>query len=129
MDPSPAHSLQGHNKHHPITEPEMAAMDVDVVGEALQSQFQTLYCNNLNEKIHLEDLRRGLYSMFSMFGPVLDIVAGKSLKKRGQAFVRVSTPCRCAVADPLPRLMAVFATFPFSYPGCVEAARWLPEPN
>eukprot|EP00300_Choanocystis_sp_HF-7_P000336 c10278_g1_i1.p1 GENE.c10278_g1_i1~~c10278_g1_i1.p1 ORF type:complete len:216 (+),score=61.58 c10278_g1_i1:109-756(+) len=48
---------------------------------------QTVYVNNLNEKIKIADLKRALYSAFSQFGTILDIVAKKTYKMRGQAFV------------------------------------------
>jgi len=34
-----------------------------------------------------EELKKSLYAIFSQFGPILDIVAAKTLKMRGQAFV------------------------------------------
>uniref|UniRef100_H2Y5W2 RRM domain-containing protein n=1 Tax=Ciona savignyi TaxID=51511 RepID=H2Y5W2_CIOSA len=45
----------------------------------------TIYANNLNEKIKKEG--KSLYAIFSQFGQILDIVALKTLKMRGQAFV------------------------------------------
>lgn len=36
--------------------------------------------------LHIE-LKKSLYAIFSQFGPILDIVALKTLKMRGQAFV------------------------------------------
>lgn len=48
---------------------------------------QTLYINHLNEKVKKEELKKSLYAIFSQFGPILDIVALKTLKLRGQAFV------------------------------------------
>jgi len=48
---------------------------------------QTIYINNLNERIKKEEIRKSLYAMFSQFGTVLDVVALKTLKMRGQAFV------------------------------------------
>jgi RNA recognition motif-containing protein len=48
---------------------------------------ETLYVNNLNEKVKRDELRKALYGLFSQYGTVLDIVAQKSLKLRGQAFV------------------------------------------
>lgn len=48
---------------------------------------QTIYINNLNEKVKKEELKKSLYAIFSQFGPILDIVALKTLKMRGQAFV------------------------------------------
>ncbi|XP_012259838.1 U1 small nuclear ribonucleoprotein A [Athalia rosae] len=47
----------------------------------------TIYINNLNEKINKEELQKSLYAIFSQFGQILDIVALKTLKMRGQAFV------------------------------------------
>jgi len=48
---------------------------------------QTIYVNNLNEKIKKEELKKSLYAIFSRFGPVLDIVAMRTQKMRGQAFI------------------------------------------
>lgn len=47
----------------------------------------TIYINNLNEKIKKEELKKSLYAIFSQFGQIMDIVALKTLKMRGQAFV------------------------------------------
>merc|ERR1712013_838577 len=48
---------------------------------------QTIYVNNLNEKTKKEDLKKSLYAIFSQFGTILEIIARKTLKTRGQAFV------------------------------------------
>eukprot|EP00249_Psilotum_nudum_P004101 c17640_g1_i1 orf=449-1165(-) len=48
---------------------------------------QTIYINNLNEKVKKEELKKSLYAVFSQFGKILDIVASKNLKLRGQAWV------------------------------------------
>ncbi|CAM6096087.1 unnamed protein product [Calypogeia fissa] len=48
---------------------------------------QTIYINNLNEKIKKEEIKKSLYAVFSQFGKILDIVACKTLKLRGQAWV------------------------------------------
>uniref|UniRef100_A0A673IV37 U2 small nuclear ribonucleoprotein B''-like n=1 Tax=Sinocyclocheilus rhinocerous TaxID=307959 RepID=A0A673IV37_9TELE len=47
----------------------------------------TIYINNVNDKIKKEELKRSLYALFSQFGQILDIVALKTTKMRGQAFV------------------------------------------
>lgn len=47
----------------------------------------TIYINNLNEKVKKEDLKKSLYAIFSQFGQILGIIALKTLKMRGQAFV------------------------------------------
>ncbi|KFY07850.1 hypothetical protein V492_06767 [Pseudogymnoascus sp. VKM F-4246] len=49
---------------------------------------QTLYITNLpSSKIQKYDLRLSLYTLFSTYGPVLDVVAMKTMKMRGQAHV------------------------------------------
>lgn len=47
----------------------------------------TIYINRLNEKIKKEELKRSLYYLFSQFGHILDIVAMKTIKMHGQAFI------------------------------------------
>eukprot|EP00172_Hildenbrandia_rubra_P000604 Plantae.Rhodophyta-Hildenbrandia_rubra.ctg13241.p2 GENE.Plantae.Rhodophyta-Hildenbrandia_rubra.ctg13241~~Plantae.Rhodophyta-Hildenbrandia_rubra.ctg13241.p2 ORF type:complete len:232 (-),score=51.90 Plantae.Rhodophyta-Hildenbrandia_rubra.ctg13241:58-753(-) len=47
----------------------------------------TLYVRNLDEKVKKDELRRLLYSAFSPHGRVVSIVALKTLKLRGQAFI------------------------------------------
>ena len=73
----------------------------------------TIYVNNLNEKVKKEELKKSLYHLFSQFGSILgkdprlalmslccicyyscflissdaDIVALKTIKMRGQAFI------------------------------------------
>lgn len=49
---------------------------------------QTLYVTNLpSAKIQKSDLRTALYMLFSTYGPVLDVVAMKTMKMRGQAHI------------------------------------------
>ncbi|TAQ90456.1 hypothetical protein B7494_g1188 [Chlorociboria aeruginascens] len=49
---------------------------------------QTLYITNLpSAKIQKPDLRISLYTLFSTYGPVLDVVALRTMKMRGQAHV------------------------------------------
>ncbi|CAN0148903.1 unnamed protein product [Ascophyllum nodosum] len=47
----------------------------------------TIYVNNLNEKIKKPLLKKSLHSVFSQFGKIIDIVACRGLKLRGQAWV------------------------------------------
>ncbi|TNN32689.1 U2 small nuclear ribonucleoprotein B'' [Liparis tanakae] len=47
----------------------------------------TIYINNVNDKVKKEEMKRSLYALFSQFGQVVDIVASKTMKMRGQAFV------------------------------------------
>ena len=48
---------------------------------------ETIYVNNLNERINKEELKKSLYAAFSQFGPILDVVALKTFRMRGQAFI------------------------------------------
>ena len=48
---------------------------------------ETIYVNNINEKVSKDELKKSLYAVFTQFGPILDIVAIKTHKMRGQAFV------------------------------------------
>ncbi|KAK2196636.1 bifunctional RNA recognition motif domain/RNA-binding domain superfamily/Nucleotide-binding alpha-beta plait domain superfamily [Babesia duncani] len=48
---------------------------------------QTLYIKNLNDTINPRDLIVLLYELFIPYGEILDIIAKKSSKLRGQAFV------------------------------------------
>ncbi|KAF8974302.1 hypothetical protein BDZ97DRAFT_1772867 [Flammula alnicola] len=47
----------------------------------------TLYINNLNDKVNKEELKSQLFSLFTTYGKIIDIVASKSQKMRGQAFL------------------------------------------
>lgn len=47
----------------------------------------TLYINNLNDKINKEELKTQLFALFTTYGKIIDIVASKSQKMRGQAFL------------------------------------------
>ncbi|KAK7470710.1 hypothetical protein VKT23_002132 [Stygiomarasmius scandens] len=47
----------------------------------------TLYINNLNDKVHKDELRSQLLALFTTYGKVTDIVASKTPRMRGQAFL------------------------------------------
>ncbi|KAI3425490.1 uncharacterized protein J3R85_010222 [Psidium guajava] len=47
----------------------------------------TIYINNLNEKIKIDELKKSLRAVFSQFGEILDVLAFKTLKHKGQAWV------------------------------------------
>ncbi|KAL3849749.1 hypothetical protein ACJIZ3_011631 [Penstemon smallii] len=48
---------------------------------------KTIYINNLNEKIKLDELKKSLNAVFSQFGKILEVLAFKTLKHKGQAWV------------------------------------------
>nr|XP_043621239.1 U1 small nuclear ribonucleoprotein A [Erigeron canadensis] len=47
----------------------------------------TIYINNLNEKTKIDELKKSLQAVFSQFGKILEILAFKTLKHKGQAWV------------------------------------------
>jgi len=56
---------------------------------ASKPQFvsETLYIQNLNEKIRIDVLKSSLRGLFKSYGEVIDVVAHNNLRMRGQAFV------------------------------------------
>lgn len=52
---------------------------------------ETLYINNLNDKIKIEELKQALVAVFSQFGEIISIRARSSIKLKGQAFITFST--------------------------------------
>lgn len=52
-----------------------------------EQKIQTLYVNNLNDKLPKEQLKEQLYLLFSRFGTILDVVALKTERMRGQAWI------------------------------------------
>lgn len=56
--------------------------------ETTNALFNSLYITNLpSAKINKADLKTALYLLFSTYGPVLDVVALKTTKMRGQAHI------------------------------------------
>lgn len=54
--------------------------------------ISTVYVSNLEERVKVETLVESLRALFSEFGQVIDIVAKKNLKAKGQAFVVFDDP-------------------------------------
>lgn len=63
--------------------PQQAA----AVPEQQEYVSETLYIQNLNEKIKIPVLKASLKGLFKSYGEVLDVVAHGNLRMRGQAFV------------------------------------------
>ncbi|KAK0500901.1 hypothetical protein EDD18DRAFT_1146487 [Armillaria luteobubalina] len=59
--------------------------------EPPKPKCETLYVQNLNEKIKIDVLKSSLRGLFKPYG-VLDVVAHSNLRMRGQAFVSFETP-------------------------------------
>ncbi|CAL52253.2 Nucleotide-binding, alpha-beta plait [Ostreococcus tauri] len=72
-----------------------------------QQGSHTLYVNNLSEKISKQELRMALYSVFSSFGKILDIVAARTYRLRGQAWIVYDT------MDEAQRAFEGLQNFPF----------------
>ena len=53
---------------------------------------ETLYIQNLNEKVKVDVLKSSLRALFKSYGEVLDVVAHHNLRMRGQAFVSFTSP-------------------------------------
>ena len=47
----------------------------------------TLYIKNLNDKVKKDELRAQLFALFTTYGRIIDVVALKGPKMKGQAFV------------------------------------------
>jgi RNA recognition motif-containing protein len=58
-----------------------------------------VYVRNLNEKIKIPELKTKLREEFSPFGEVLDVIAHKNLRMRGQAFVVFSSVAEATKAQ------------------------------
>src|SRR5271169_2036973 len=48
---------------------------------------KTLYVRNLDESIKLPILKQDLQTVFSQFGTVINVIAHKNIRMRGQAFI------------------------------------------
>ncbi|KAJ6502633.1 hypothetical protein DFH09DRAFT_1202270 [Mycena vulgaris] len=62
------------------------AADTPIVPEEPEYTSETLYIQNLNEKIKIDVLKASLRGLFKSYGEVLDVVAHSNLRMRGQAF-------------------------------------------
>lgn len=93
------HESQTHSQHHykmaaatpkmppgpPLpSQPKMPAQPPASPGG---KPNQSIYIQNLPDKLQKHDLKRNLYILFSTYGSVNDITAMKTMKMRGQAHV------------------------------------------
>ena len=58
-----------------------------VISRKLLPEYWKFHAAMTNCKSYFIELKKSLYAIFSQFGTILDIVAMKTLKMRGQAFV------------------------------------------
>ncbi|TFK56396.1 RNA-binding domain-containing protein [Heliocybe sulcata] len=68
-------------------EPTTNGTDGDAAAAPQPAATETLYIQNLNEKIKIPVLKASLRGLFKSYGEVLDVVAHANLRMRGQAFV------------------------------------------
>ncbi|KAL7420457.1 hypothetical protein Q5752_004407 [Cryptotrichosporon argae] len=81
----------------PASEPTAGDVDMNEAGEAgeeaaaepaePEDACETLYLQNLNEKVRLSVMKETLALLFKPYRPVLPVVAHRNLRMRGQAFV------------------------------------------
>ncbi|KAG6812719.1 hypothetical protein H0H92_001080 [Tricholoma furcatifolium] len=71
----------------PMQDVETTAPPSIPVSEEPENACETLYIQNLNEKIKTDVLKASLRGLFKSYGEVLDVVAHSNLRMRGQAFV------------------------------------------
>lgn len=65
----------------------MVMPQASAMPEVTGTPNNTLYINNLNEKIKRDELKKSLYAVFVQFGQILDIITARTFKMKGQAFV------------------------------------------
>ena len=79
-----------------VPPPEMVALATATAAAPApapeESATETLYIQNLNEKIKIPVLKASLRGLFKSYGEVLDVVAHGNLRMRGQAFVSFESP-------------------------------------
>jgi RNA recognition motif-containing protein len=54
---------------------------------ALSLTVSRVYAKNLEERIKIDQLKESLEEIFGEYGTILEIVAKRSLKRKGQAFI------------------------------------------
>ncbi|KAK4941574.1 hypothetical protein LTR66_014795, partial [Elasticomyces elasticus] len=62
------------------------------------NQPSATFVKNLEERIAIPELIEALHELFTDYGTVIDIVAKRNLKAKGQAFIVFSTPEEAASA-------------------------------
>ncbi|KIJ66541.1 hypothetical protein HYDPIDRAFT_109590 [Hydnomerulius pinastri MD-312] len=72
--------------------PPASAPGATAIPEQPEIISETLYIQNLNEKIKVDVLKASLRGLFKSYGEVLDVVAHGNLRMRGQAFVSFASP-------------------------------------
>lgn len=79
----------------------------------METPNQTLYINNINEKIKKDVLKKMLYMVFSQYGKVDEVVCCKGVKLRGQV-------CK---------IPFIWITFIYKFKICCQAWVVFQDPN
>lgn len=58
----------------------------------MAAPIATVYARNLEERVKAEPLKEALFAVFSEYGNIIDVVAKKNLKAKGQAFIVFDNP-------------------------------------
>jgi RNA recognition motif-containing protein len=80
--PPPGSDLNASQLNAPKAE---GAVSAPAAPPAIPSE--TIYVQNLNEKIKIDVMQQTLRALFKNYGNVLDVVAHRNIRMRGQAFV------------------------------------------
>ena len=88
----PAVPIEG-QPDDPIAAPVPVTAEGEPAAPAVEELVsETLYIQNLNEKVKIPVLKASLRSLFKSYGEVVDVVAHANLRMRGQAFVSFESP-------------------------------------
>jgi len=69
------------------TSPQQPPSGDNAVAPTEPRPSQTVYVQNINEKIKIPEVKKGIYHVFSAYGNVVDVVASRTYRLRGQAWV------------------------------------------
>ncbi|KAL5118161.1 hypothetical protein ACEQ8H_003996 [Pleosporales sp. CAS-2024a] len=66
---------------------KMEGIQMGVDASKYPVPIETIYVNNLEERVKIDTMKQALTRVFQYYGPILDIIAKSSLKRKGQAFI------------------------------------------
>ncbi|KAH4701020.1 hypothetical protein HBH67_138180 [Parastagonospora nodorum] len=66
---------------------KMEGIQMGVDSSKYPVPIETIYVSNLEERVKIDTMKEALTKVFQYYGPILDIIAKSSLKRKGQAFV------------------------------------------
>ncbi|KAJ7361372.1 hypothetical protein DFH08DRAFT_1032498 [Mycena albidolilacea] len=118
VEAAPVVAMEGVADEAAPAAPEQTVPAEPEVPEEPEFTSETLYIQNLNEKIKIDVLKASLRGLFKSYGEVLDVVAHSNLRMRGQAFVSFAS------ADTAKKAMKEVRGFPlYSKPMQISFAK------